>query len=53
MWLTCTSPAFSIFGGARAADEFDADYFGAQYLYKSGYDVDGYTIAAATVGCVE
>ena len=42
MWLTCTSPAFSIFGGARAADEFDADYFGAQYLYKSGYDVDGY-----------
>lgn len=42
MWLTCISPAFSIFGGARAADEFDADYFGAQYLYKSGYDVDGY-----------
>ena len=26
----------------RPADEFDADYFGAQYLYKSGYDVDGY-----------
>ena len=42
MWLTCTSPALSIFGGAGAADEFDADYFGAQYLYKSGYDVDGY-----------
>src|SRR6516165_10707501 len=42
MWLTCTSPALSIFGGGSAADEFDADYFGAQYLYKSGYDVDGY-----------
>ena len=42
MWLTCTSPALSIFSGARLTDGFDADYFGAQYLYKSGYDVDGY-----------
>lgn len=42
MWLTCTSPGPSIFGGARFTDEFDADYFGAQYLYKSGYEVDGY-----------
>src|SRR5215469_1811810 len=42
MWLTCTSSALSILDGARPADEFDADYFGAQYLYKSGYDVDGY-----------
>jgi predicted Zn-dependent protease len=42
MWLTCTPSALSIFDGARPADEFDADYFGAQYLYKSGYDVDGY-----------
>jgi predicted Zn-dependent protease len=43
MWLTCTSSALSFFSGARSADEFDADYFGAQYLYKSGYDLDGYT----------
>jgi predicted Zn-dependent protease len=42
MWLTCTSSGLSIFSGARRTDEFDADYFGAQYLYKSGYDVDGY-----------
>lgn len=42
MWLTCTSPTFSIFSGMRWTDEFDADYFGAQYLYKTGYDIDGY-----------
>lgn len=42
MWLTCTSPGFFISSGMRLADEFDADYFGAQYLYKTGYDVDGY-----------
>jgi predicted Zn-dependent protease len=26
----------------RRDDEFDADYFGLQYLYKSGYDPDSY-----------
>jgi len=41
-WFTCTAPPLSMFNGMRPADEFDADYFGVQYLYKAGYDVDGY-----------
>jgi predicted Zn-dependent protease len=41
-WFTCTSPTFLLFNGMHRADEFDADYFGIQYLYKAGYDVDGY-----------
>jgi predicted Zn-dependent protease len=41
-WLTCISPAFRLADGRRPGDEFDADYFGAQYLYKAGYDPDGY-----------
>jgi beta-barrel assembly-enhancing protease len=41
-WFTCTALPLSMFNGMRRADEFDADYFGVQYLYKAGYDVDGY-----------
>ena len=41
-WFTCTSPPFRMFNGMRLTDEYDADYFGVQYLYKAGYDVDSY-----------
>ena len=41
-WFTCTSAPFLLINGMRRADEFDADYFGVQYLYKAGYDADGY-----------
>ena len=43
-WFTCasqTSQPFRTIYGLRQA-EFDADYFGVQYLYKSGYDPDSY-----------
>ena len=39
-WFTCTSPR--LFNGMLLTDEFDADYFGVQYVYKAGYDVDSY-----------
>jgi predicted Zn-dependent protease len=41
-WFTCTSPVFRIADGRRQADEYDADYFGVQYVYKTGYDPDSY-----------
>lgn len=31
-----------MFNGMRLTDEYDADYFGVQYVYKAGYDVDSY-----------
>jgi beta-barrel assembly-enhancing protease len=41
--FACTSQApLSLARGVRRADEFDADYFGVQYLYKSGYDPEYY-----------
>jgi len=42
--FTCTSPIPlpRLFNGMMQADELDADYFGVQYLYKAGYDPDGY-----------
>jgi beta-barrel assembly-enhancing protease len=40
---TCTSESsLPLASGVRQADEFDADYFGVQYLYKSGYDPEYY-----------
>jgi predicted Zn-dependent protease len=41
-WFTCTSPAFGTPHAMGGAYEFDADYFGVQYLYKAGYDSDSY-----------
>jgi predicted Zn-dependent protease len=41
-WFTCTSPAFGTPHAMSGAYEFDADYFGVQYLYKTGYDPDCY-----------
>lgn len=41
-WFTCTSPPFRLFNGMRPTDEYNADYFGVQYVYKAGYDVDSY-----------
>jgi predicted Zn-dependent protease len=39
--FACTSPSAStIFNGMRQEDQLDADYFGLQYLYKTGYDSD-------------
>jgi predicted Zn-dependent protease len=42
--FTCTSPIPlpRLFNGMMQADELDADYFRVQYLYKAGYDSDGY-----------
>jgi len=42
IWFTCTSPVFRMGDGRRQADEYDADYFGVQYVYKAGYDPDSY-----------
>jgi len=41
-WFTCTAPAFGTPHAMGGAYEFDADYFGVQYLYKAGYDSDSY-----------
>jgi beta-barrel assembly-enhancing protease len=38
--FACTSSPLTIFNGMRQEDELDADYFGLQYLYKTGYDSD-------------
>jgi predicted Zn-dependent protease len=41
--FTCTSmSSLPITSGVLPRDEFDADYFGVQYLYKSGYDPECY-----------
>lgn len=40
--FTCTSPLVGLPFGMRQANEFDADYFGVQYLYKAGYNPDCY-----------
>jgi predicted Zn-dependent protease len=40
---SCTSQSSPpLVSGVRQADEFDADYFGVQYLYKSGFDPEYY-----------
>ena len=49
-WFTCTAPPLSMFNGMHRADEFDADYFGVQYLCKAGYDVDGYVLLFSEYG---
>jgi predicted Zn-dependent protease len=41
--FTCTSNFPLLINSALLQDdEFDADYFGVQYLYKSGYDPESY-----------
>lgn len=41
--VTCTSLSSSpLASGASPSDEFDADYFGIQYFYQSGYDPQYY-----------
>jgi predicted Zn-dependent protease len=41
--FTCTSQSsFPITSGVLQTDEFSADYFGVQCLYKSGYDPECY-----------
>jgi len=41
--FTCTSLSSSpLASGASPSHEFDADYFGIQYLYQSGYDPQCY-----------
>ena len=41
-WFTCTTPPSRIWEAISQVYEFDADYFGVQYLYKAGYDPDCY-----------
>jgi beta-barrel assembly-enhancing protease len=41
-WFVCTTPPSRIWDAISPVYEFDADYFGAQYLYKTGYDPDCY-----------
>jgi len=39
--FACTSPStLAMFNGMRQEDQLDADYFGLQYVYKTGYDSD-------------
>jgi predicted Zn-dependent protease len=41
--FSCTSlSSLALTSGVLPTDEFDADYFGVQYLYKSGYDPECY-----------
>jgi predicted Zn-dependent protease len=39
-WFMCTTPPSLIWNAINQVYEFDADYFGVQYLYKAGYDPD-------------
>ena len=40
-WFVCTPPP-PLWDAISPVYEFDADYFGVQYLYKAGYDPDCY-----------
>jgi beta-barrel assembly-enhancing protease len=51
--FTCISQSsLLITSGVLQTDEFDADYFGVQYLYKSGYVPECYLLfCSANMAC--